>query len=77
MITTPTTEPFEARLRKAIQSELEKIVVEEADKAAERVKQRVQEKLAVIAMVIAPKYSIEHCGSKMRIEVQIETPQPK
>lgn len=65
-------EPFEATIRRAIQTRIEEIAKEEAVEAAKRVEKRVREDVGSIAAAIMSHFSFEKTGRELVIRVDFE-----
>lgn len=67
----PNFDDFVPAIKKAIQSEIEAIVIDEAKKAAERVEKRVRDKSAEMAVSLINHFSFEKIGQHLRISVDL------
>jgi hypothetical protein len=72
MALTMNTERLGDSILAAIQAEIETVAAEEAEAAAERVKQRIRERIATIALAMQDHYSVERMGRDVVIRVKYE-----
>ena len=72
MSTTWTNDALGNAIMAAFRKEIERVANEEAEAAAERVKQRTRRSIAQIAASLHDHYSIERMGKDLVIRVKIE-----
>ncbi len=69
----PKVDRLTAIIQKSLASEIDVIVAEEAINAADRVERRVRAAAASISTRVLERFSVQHFGTVLRIEVEFGT----
>lgn len=74
MISPPINDDLAKSIQKALNSEIERVVREEAAAAATRAERRVREMTTAFAATVLQRFDMEFFGNKLVVKVDFNTP---